>query len=661
MSDEEPRIGVYVCDCGFNIAGVVNVPELIEYARGLRNVVVAREYKYMCSSPGQETIQKDIQERKLNRVVVASCSPHLHEATFRRAVEGAGGNPFLVHMVNIREQVAWVTANRKDATEKAKALVAAGVARVARHAPLERREVPVRSEVLVLGGGIAGIQAALTAADSGRRVYLVEREPSIGGHMAKFDKTFPTLDCAACILTPKMTGVKNHPNITVLSYSEVARVDGYVGNFRVTVRRKPRYVDEQKCVGCFECIEKCVYKDARFPSEFELGLGKRKPIYIPFPQAVPLVAVIDPETCIEFKTHNCRKTCVDACGDRDAIDFGQMEQTVELEVGTIIVATGFQVFDARRMTNYGYGNHPGVYTALEVERLAASNGPTGGEIVLRDGRRPTSVGIVHCVGSRDHAYNAYCSKVCCMYSLKLAHLIKERTDADVWNFYIDMRTPGKGYEEFYQRLLAENVHFVRGKVAEVTELAQSKAEEGKLVITVEDTLLGAVRRVPVDMVILSVALEPRPDREEVRRLLNLSCSMEGFFLERHPKLAPVSTMNDGMFIAGACQGPKDIPETVAQAEAAAAEAVALTSRGFLTLEPNLAYIEEPLCSGCQVCIPLCPYTAIELDREKMVARISDVLCKGCGVCVAACPSGAAKQKMFEDEQLMDELAGVLSA
>jgi len=661
MSDEEPRIGVYVCDCGFNIAGVVNVPELIEYARGLRNVVVAREYKYMCSSPGQETIQKDIQERKLNRVVVASCSPHLHEATFRRAVEGAGANPFLVHMVNIREQVAWVTANRKDATEKAKALVAAGVARVARHAPLERREVPVRSEVLVLGGGIAGIQAALTAADSGRRVYLVEREPSIGGHMAKFDKTFPTLDCAACILTPKMTGVKNHPNITVLSYSEVARVDGYVGNFRVTVRRKPRYVDEQKCVGCFECIEKCVYKDARFPSEFELGLGKRKPIYIPFPQAVPLVAVIDPETCIEFKTHNCRKTCVDACGDRDAIDFGQMEQTVELEVGTIIVATGFQVFDARRMTNYGYGNHPGVYTALEVERLAASNGPTGGEIVLRDGRRPTSVGIVHCVGSRDHAYNAYCSKVCCMYSLKLAHLIKERTDADVWNFYIDMRTPGKGYEEFYQRLLAENVHFVRGKVAEVTDLAQSKAEEGKLVITVEDTLLGAVRRVPVDMVILSVALEPRPDREEVRRLLNLSCSMEGFFLERHPKLAPVSTMNDGMFIAGACQGPKDIPETVAQAEAAAAEAVALTSRGFLTLEPNLAYIEEPLCSGCQVCIPLCPYTAIELDREKMVARISDVLCKGCGVCVAACPSGAAKQKMFEDEQLMDELAGVLSA
>jgi len=660
MTDEEPRIGVYVCDCGFNIASVVNVPGVVEYARGLRGVAVAREYKYMCSSPGQELIEKDIRDLKLDRAVVASCSPHLHEATFRKAGERAGMNPFLVHMVNIREQVSWVTKSREDATEKAKALIAAGVARVARHTPLERRQVPVRNEVLVVGGGIAGIQAALTAADAGRHVYLVEREPSIGGHMAKFDKTFPTLDCAACILTPKMTSVKNHPDITVLSYSEVAKVDGYVGNFHVTVRRKPRYVDESKCVGCYECIEQCVYKDARFPSEYELGLGKRKPIYIPFPQAVPLVAVIDPATCIEFKTHSCKKSCVDACGDREAIDFAQKEQTVEFDVGSVIVSTGFHVFDAKRMTNYGYGKYPGVYTALEMERLLASNGPTGGEVVMRDGRKPTTVGIVHCVGSRDKSYNAYCSKVCCMYSLKLAHLIKERTGADVYNFYIDMRTPGKGYEEFYHRLLAENVTFVRGKAASVTDITETVREEGKLVVVAEDTLLGAVRRFPVDMVVLSVAMEPQPDQEDVRRLLNMSCSAEGFFLEKHPKLAPVSTMNDGIFIAGACQGPKDIPETVAQAEAAAGEAIALTSKGFITLEPNLAYIEEKLCSGCQVCIPLCPYNAIELDREAMVVKISDVLCKGCGVCVAACPSGAVHQRMFEDEQIMEELAGVLS-
>ena len=657
---DEPKIGVYICDCGFNIASVVNVPELVNYAKGLRGVAVAREYKYMCSSPGQETIQKDIREMGLNRVVVASCSPHLHEATFRRAAESAGMNPFLVHMVNIREQVSWVTKDLRQATEKAKALVAAGVARVALHSPLERRSVPVRSEVLIIGGGIAGIQAALIAADAGRHVYLVERQPSIGGHMAKFDKTFPTLDCAACILTPKMTAIKNHPNITLLSYSDVVAVDGFVGNFKVKVRRRPRFVDEEKCVGCFECIEQCVYKTAKFPSEFDLGLGKRKPIYIPFPQAVPLVAVIDPATCIEFKTGHCKQTCVDACGDRDAIDFHQPEQTVELDVGTVIVATGFQVFDASRMTNYGYGKYPGVYNALEIERLAASNGPTSGEIVLRDGRTPKAVAIVHCVGSRDEHYNPYCSKVCCMYSLKLAHLVKERTGAEVYNFYIDIRTPGKGYEEFYHRLIAENLHLVRGKVAEVTDIAESATEEGKLIVVAEDTLLGVIRRVPVDMVVLSVAIEPQADREEVRRLLNMSCSSEGFFLEKHPKLAPVSTMSDGIFIAGTCQGPKDIPETVAQAEAAAAEAIALTSKGSILLEPNLASIEEGLCSGCQVCIPLCPYNAIELDREKMVARISDVLCKGCGVCVAACPSGAISQKMFEDGQLIEELEGVLS-
>jgi len=657
---EEPKIGVYICDCGFNIASVVNVPEVVDYAKGLKGVAVAREYKYMCSSPGQEMIQKDLREMGLNRVVVASCSPHLHEATFRRAAEAAGANPFLVHMVNIREQVSWVTKDPRRATEKAKALVAAGVARVALHSPLERRSVPVRSEILIVGGGIAGIQAALTAAEAGRHIYLVEREPSIGGHMAKFDKTFPTLDCAACILTPKMTAVKNHPNITLLSYSDVVSVDGFVGNFKVSVRRKPRYVDEAKCVGCFECIEQCVYKTAKFPSEFDLGLGKRKPIYIPFPQAIPLVAVIDPGTCIEFKTGHCKQTCVDACGDRDAIDFHQKEQLVELDVGTIIVATGFHVFDASRMTNYGYGKLPGVYNALEVERLAASNGPTGGEFVLRDGRKPKAVAIVHCVGSRDEHYNTYCSKVCCMYSLKLAHLVKERTGAEIYNFYIDMRTPGKGYEEFYHRLIAENLHLVRGKVAEVTDIAEAPAEEGRLVVVAEDTLLGVIRRVPVDMVILSVAIEPQPDREDVRRMLNMSCSSEGFFLEKHPKLAPVSTMSDGIFIAGTCQGPKDIPETVAQAEAAAAEAIALTSKGSILLEPNLASIEEGLCSGCQVCIPLCPYNAIELDREKMVARISDVLCKGCGVCVAACPSGAISQRMFEDDQLLQEIEGVLS-
>jgi len=660
MTEQEIKIGVYVCDCGTNIAGVVNVPEVVEFAKGLRGVAVAREYKYMCSSPGQDMIKKDVRELGLNRIVVASCSPHLHEATFRTAVEEAGGNPFLSHMVNIREQASWVTSDKHEATEKAKALVAAGVARIVHHTPLERRKVPVRDEILIIGGGIAGIQAALTASDAGKQVYLVEKEPSIGGHMAKFDKTFPTLDCSACILTPKMTTVKNRHNIKLLSYSDVTKVDGYVGNFKVTVRRRPRYVDEEKCVGCYECIENCVYKEARFPSEFDLGLGKRKPIYIPFPQAIPQVATIDPNTCIEFKTHNCKKTCVAACGDRNAIDFDQKEQIVELDVGTIIVATGHKIFDASKMSNYGYGKYPEVYNALEMERMFSPSGPTGGEVVNRNGRKPKAVGIIHCVGSRDENYNTYCSKVCCMYSLKMAHLVKERTGADVYNFYIDIRTPGKSYEEFYQRLLGEGVNFIRGKVAEVTEVAESTEEGEKLVIVAEDTLLGTIRRIPVDMVILSVGLEPQPDKEDVRRLLNMACSSEGFFMEKHPKLAPVATITEGIYIAGTCQGPKDIPESVAQGEAAAAGAISLTSKGFLTLEPNLAYIEEELCSGCQVCIALCPYTAIALDKEKKVAVINDVLCKGCGVCVAACPSGAARQKLFEYDQIMAEISGVLT-
>ncbi|HXF70334.1 MAG TPA: CoB--CoM heterodisulfide reductase iron-sulfur subunit A family protein [Thermoflexus sp.] len=657
--DGGPRIGVYVCHCGLNIAGKVDVHEVVEFAKTLPFVVVAREYKFMCSEPGQELIRQDIEEFKLNRVIVASCSPLLHEATFRRVLERSGQNPFFFQMANIREHVSWVTEDPRQATEKAKSLVAAAVRRVIFHEPLERRRVPVKDRVLVVGGGIAGIHAALTLADAGKHVYLVEREPTIGGHMAYFDKTFPTLDCAACILTPKMSAVAAHPNITLWTYSEVTRVEGFVGNFRVQVRRKPRYVNEELCIGCLQCIDACVYKDARFPDEFNLGLGKRKPIYIPFPQATPRVVLIDPETCIWFKTGKCKRTCLEAC-ERKAIDFEQQERIEEIEVGAIILATGFKTFDARRIPEYGYGKYPNVYTALEVERLVNAAGPTGGEVRLRDGRIPKRVGIIHCVGSRDERFNRYCSRVCCMYSLKLAHLIKERTGAEVYNFYIDMRTPGKGYEEFYDRLLQEGVHFIRGRVAEITDWAITPEEEGKLILRVEDTMIGVVRRIPVDMVVLAVGLEPQPDADEVRRMFNIFCSKEGFFLERHPKLAPVSTFTDGIFLAGACQGPKDIPDSVAQAGAAAAEALALIDKGYVELEPNTAYIVEELCSGCKTCIGLCPYNAISFDEGKAVAVINEALCKGCGTCVAACPSGAARQHLFEDVQIFQEIEGVLA-
>ncbi|HUT25461.1 MAG TPA: FAD-dependent oxidoreductase, partial [Sumerlaeia bacterium] len=1113
------KIGVYVCDCGINISSKVDVPEVVRFAESLPNVVLAREYKFMCSDPGQQLIQKDIAEQGVNRVVVASCSPLMHEVTFRRATADGGQNPFFFQMSNIREHVSWVTADPAMATRKAKALIAGAVRRVALHEPLERKREPVRPDVLVVGAGIAGIHAALTLADSGKKVYLVEREPTIGGQMAKFDKTFPTLDCSACILTPKMTSVRQHPNIELLTYSEVESVGGYVGNFDVKVRRKARYVNESTCTGCSECEGVC---PVTLSSEFDERLGERKAIYRPFPQAVPNVYTIDrkatppcragcpihqnaqgyvnliaqgkfdqaldvilrdnpfPSICGRVCTHPCtlsctrnqledpinvpglkrfvtdivgdyhlpepgvcdkakvaivgsgpaglmcayelrkrgyqptvyealpvaggmlavgipefrlpqsvldaeierlkkigitirlntavgkditleelrrahravflgigahverklgvpgedlfgvwggveflrrvkleeggktsigervlvigggnsavdaartarrlgagevtivyRRTraempvdpieieeaekegikliflaapnvfqgerkvtaleclkmklgepdssgrprpipiensefsipcdavivtigqtpdlgalgdsigldttrwdtfsanpltletnvpgvfaggdcvtgpdvivgamfagkkaaisidrylssadmregreqeapytskvemdlegylvkkqvpmsalesarrggfdevftgysadqareeasrclnCADCCDCRlcsqvcepKAIDYDMQDEVVDLEVGAIILATGFEPFDAKRLPMYGYGRYANVYTSLQVERMINASGPTGGEVALKDGGQPRAVGIVHCVGSRDMNTNRYCSRVCCMYSLKLAHLVKERTGAEVYNFYIDMRTPGKGYEEFYDRLLEEGVHFIRGRVAEVTDWAMTPEEEGKLVIRAEDTLIGVVRRVPVDMVILSVGLEPQADAEEVRRLFNISCGADGWFLERHPKLAPVSTFTDGVFLAGACQGPKDIPDTVAQAGAAAAEALALVDRGFVELEPNTASIDADVCSGCKTCVSLCPFTAIVFNAEDGVSEITEALCKGCGTCVAACPSGAAMQHLYTDEQIYSEIEGILS-
>jgi heterodisulfide reductase subunit A len=655
----EPRVGVYICHCGSNIAGIVDVKRVTDYAATLPGVAVARDYKYMCSDPGQDLIKKDIAEHKLSRIVVAACSPLLHEQTFRNATTAGGLNPFYFQMVSLREHDSWVHTDRAEATRKACDLVRAAVHRVRFHESLERKRVPVNPNVLIVGGGIAGIHAALTMANSGKHVYLVEREPTIGGHMAQFDKTFPTLDCAACILTPKMTQVRGHPNITLWTYSEVSHVEGFVGSYKVQVRRRPRYVDEELCVGCRECIDACIYKEAKVPDEFNVGLGKRKPIYMSFPQAVPQVVVIDPETCIEFKSGRCKKTCVEACADRGAINFKQTETIEEIDVGAIILATGFKTFDARRVPYYGYGTYPNVYTALEVERLINASGPTAGEVVLRDGRKPERVGIVHCVGSRDQNYNVYCSRVCCMYSIKLAHLIKEHTDAEIVNFYIDIRTPGKGFEEFYNRALSEGVRFIRGKVGQISDWAQTPEERGRLIIQVEDTLAGMVRRIPVDMVVLSVGLEAQTDAADIRRLFNISCSHEGWFLERHPKLAPVSTFTDGIFLAGACQGPKDIPDSVAQAGAAAAEAMALIDAGSIELEPNTAYILEDECSGCKSCIPLCPYNAIAFNATTAKAQINEALCKGCGVCVAACPSGSIRQHLFEDDQIYSEIRGIL--
>jgi heterodisulfide reductase subunit A len=1113
---ETRKIGVYVCHCGTNIGGTVDVAKVVEFASKLDSVTIAREYKFMCSGPGQEWIEKDIKELGLNRVVVASCSPQMHEPTFRRAVMRAGLNPYLFEMANIREHASWVTENHDEATEKAKALISAAVRRVYYQEPLETKEVPVNPNTLVVGGGVAGIQAAIEIADSEHKVYLVEKEPSIGGHMIQLDKTFPTLDCSACILTPKMTLAGSHPYIELMSYSEVAEVSGFIGNFKVKIRKKPRYIDIAECNGCSDCEKVC---PVSVPSEFNMGLNKRKAAYRPFPQAVPSAFVIDKlgkspcsATCpagvnahgyvalisqgkfkeaievlrrtmpfagvcgricthpcesecergkvdqpiairalkrfmadyelkkgrekatpiektkkekvavvgsgpagiacaydliregysitvfeaapkaggmlrysipeyrlpkdivdneihyvqelgVEIKTNtpikdfdklfsegykaiflatgawvsqkmgipgedskgaihaldflkqvsdgvkvklgnkvavigggnaavdaartalrlgakevnivyrrsrdempaipseieemehegvkihylaapveliaengklvrmkcikmeltepdasgrrrpvpiqgsefnmdvdnvifaigqavdksmlpanmgfsnsgtvtadpvtyqtnikgvfaggdlvsgpadviravaagkeaaisinrylrgtdlkegrpqerervkdvpkervekkaraampalnagkrsgtfsevdlgfdektaieeasrclNCAVCsecleCVKAC-ERNAVHHEMKEEIVEVDVGNIILATGYKEFNPVVIRQYGYGRLDNVITSLEFERLVNATGPTGGQILLKNGKEPERVAIIHCVGSRDINHHEYCSRVCCMYSLKFSHLLREHVPkAEIYEFYIDIRSPGKGFEEFYNRVLKEGTILYRGRPGEVTDVAEAPDEEGKLIVKFENSLVGDRERLPVDMVILSCALEPQKDALEVARMFNISCGAGGFFIERHPKLDPVATMTDGIFVVGCCQGPKDIPDTVAQASAAAARVLAVISKGKVETEATTAVIDEEKCSGCRICNLLCPYSAISFLEEEKVSRINDALCKGCGACVASCPSSAIKHKHYTTEEIMAQIEGIL--
>ncbi|HOC60378.1 MAG TPA: CoB--CoM heterodisulfide reductase iron-sulfur subunit A family protein [Smithellaceae bacterium] len=645
------RIGVFICHCGLNIAKTVRVSELAQFASTLPDVVVAKDYKFMCSTPGQEMIANDIREYKLDRVIVTACSPLMHEKTFRKVLAATGLNQYLLSIVNIREQVSWVTHDIEEGTSKAKALLNGAVYRARLLAPLTSRVINVCPDVLVVGGGIAGIQAALELANTGKKVYLVEKNSTIGGHMAQFDKTFPTLDCSACILTPKMDAVLQHKNITLLTSCEISEVKGYVGNFDITIRQKARYVDHDKCNACLACTEKCPGKGV---SEWDEGLVKRKAIYIPFPQAVPQKPVIDRDTCTFFKKGKCR-LCEKIC-EQKAIDFEQTDTFLPIKVGAVVIATGYDLMDTRELIQYGYGKYPGVYNALEVERLFNSAGPTGGKVTLRDGKEPQAIAIFHCIGSRDKNHYEHCSRVCCMYSLKFAHLFKEKTEADVYQFYIDMRAAGKGYEEFYNRLIEEDVKFIRGKGARVKSCAE---EPGRLMVEAEDTITGKFVRLPVDMVVLSPAIVPRADARDVARLFNLSTDKQGFFMERHPKLAPLSTMSEGVYIAGVCQSPKDIPDTVAQANGAAAEALTIVEKDKMELEATTAMVNPASCCGCQNCVRVCPYSAPFFKADKGVSEINEALCKGCGLCAAVCPASAIIARHFTNDQILSEMEGLM--
>jgi heterodisulfide reductase subunit A len=644
------RIGVYICHCGTNIAGVVDCRQVVEHASGIPGVMIARDYPYMCSDPGQALIRGDIEELGLERVVVAACSPRMHEPTFRTALEECGLNPYMLEMANIREQCSWVHEDPGEATAKAKALVGGSVCKVRFNRELARREFPVTRSVLVIGAGIAGIHAALSLASAGKQVYLVERGPSIGGHMAQLDKTFPTLDCSACILTPKMVDIARYPNIEILTTSEVVGLSGFVGNFTATVRTEARCVDLTGCTGCGDCAEACVLA-GRVPDEFDAGLSKRGAIYIPFPQAVPLAAAVDRDNCLRFTKGKCKSPCLEACGV-NAIDLEMQETVRELDVGAVVVATGFDVFDAGLMPQFGYGRYPEVLDALQFERMLSASGPTGGKITLPDGREPEAIAFLHCIGSRDENANEYCSRVCCMYSMKQAHLAREKTGAKVYEFYIDVNAFGKGYQEFYRRVRDEGVFFVRGKCADIARLG------GSLKVFAEDTLLGRQVEVPVDMVVLATGLVPAAGAEELARVLGVSLGHEGFFTEAHPKLRPVESLTDGIYLAGCCQGPKDIPDTVAQAGAAASEALALLDRGRVEVEAGVCRVDTDLCAGCGTCVATCPYSAIELTEDG-TASVNEAVCKGCGLCAVACLGGAAELELFDDEQIVANIEGLL--
>ena len=660
------RIGVFVCHCGENISRTVDVEQVARAAGELTGVAYATDYKYMCSDPGQNLLKKAVADHGLDGIVVAACSPRMHEKTFRKAAAAAGLNPYLCEMANIREHCSWVHEDKKEATEKATEIVTMLVERVKMNKKLQPITVPVTKRALVIGGGIAGIQAALDIADAGHHVVLVEREPSIGGHMAQLSETFPTLDCSQCIMTPKMVDVANHPNITLHTYSEIESVDGYIGNFQVTVKKKARSVDMDKCTGCGVCMAKCPQK--KIPNAFDKNLGMRPAIYVPFPQAVPNTPVIDRENCTWFKTGKCG-VCQKVCGP-GAVDYTQEDQLVTEPVGAIVVATGFELYSIAEKPKgspikgygeFGHGKIPDVIDGMTFERLASASGPTGGKILRpSDGKEPQSVVFLQCVGSRAREKGiSYCSKICCMYTAKHTMLYHHKVHGgQAYVFFMDARTPGKGYDEFWRRSIEEEqAVYIRGAVSRLYEKGD------KIVVMGSDISLGIQVEIEADLVVLATAVQPRTGAELLAQKLGISYDKYNFYSEAHAKLRPVECATAGVYLAGACQGPKDIPDTVSQASAAAAKVMTLFAKDELEREPIVAAVDDKRCVACFACKKVCPYGAVEekeiRDRQgnlvKVVAWVNPGVCGGCGTCQATCPSKSVELDGYTDEQIMAQI------
>ena len=665
------RIGVFICHCGENISATVDVAKVAEKAGKLSGVAFSVDYKYMCSDPGQTLIIESIKTHKLTGIVVAACSPRMHEGTFRKAAEKAGINPYFCEMANIREQVSWVHPKSDATTQKALDIVRTLVEKVKKNVALFPIKVPVTKTALVIGGGIAGIQSALDIANAGHKVIMVEKKPSIGGHMSQLSETFPTLDCSQCILTPRMVEVAQHPNITLLTYAEVESVSGFVGNFDVKIKMKAKSVDMKKCTGCGACSQKCPTK--KIPDEFNEGMGFRTAIYSPFPQAVPNKPVIDRDHCTWFtkggKCGLCKKVC-----PTGAIDYETQDEFIDIKVGAIITATGFDLKHADFFPEYGYGKFKDVIDGMQFERLASASGPTAGEIRRpSDGKIPEKIVFVACAGSRDKAKGIeYCSKICCMYTAKHAMLYKHKNhEGKAYVFYMDIRAAGKNYDEFVRRAIEDDdVNYIRGRVSRIYE------KDGKLIVKGVDTLMNSEPiEIEADMVVLATAVVANIEAESLAQKLHISYDSHHFFSEAHPKLKPVETNTAGIMLAGACQSAKDIPESVSQASASASKAIGLFSSDVLTREPIVAVVNRQAppnftsCTGCLLCMEVCPYHAIEKEEIKdragklikVAARVNAGLCQGCGTCVAMCRNKSIDIQGFSNEEMMSEVMALLNA